>query len=860
MQAWTVACVDRLDPERIAFVGKPCFDPAPYLDDRGREVFLRPLQASAEPEEYVGALPSVQVHVVDEKREQFLELLDASGRLALFRPEEVRQQYLSGIFAVGKDADRDRMIMDARRPNVLERPLGRWIRSLASGEGLCRLQLLPHERVVFSGNDVRDFYHLFAVPRERALRNSLCMYIPEVRCRRFSAYRAAEHSTSKYLVPALNTLAMGDCQAVELAQTCHLCMAWREGVISPSMTLTLSGPAPRSSCFGGIVIDDFVVGQKVPRELAGTSPSEGALAADRLSQTYVRKGLIPHHGKAFRDQAKATFWGTDVDGEAGLIRGSLERAIPLMYVLLRVVSLRVATPSLLQVIAGSLVSLFIYRRRLLSLLDQVFAVAQHREANEVLQISPELQTELMLCALLLPLAVTNIRASVLPQVFATDASGWGEAEVSCEIPVSIAREAVRHSLRKSVWVRLLSPLQALARLHGDLRPDAELPDNQTYAMHPLWETLIRFPTYRLCWKAKSSRRRHINVSELRAFLRSERRQGHRHPESRGLRASDSQVTLGCVQKGRSSSKALNQELKQSLPNVLGNDIYSEGIFVDTKLNPADDPTRGAEIRAPSQSQPAWWESACQGDFSALDTWLHEVGQTFPVQWGIPDPSELLGPSWQHCQALPRTDGPPERRGSIPGASSGIRSDRAQGSMSHYKSSGSENVRHDITAGPEYHSCFSSDVSECLRSFKCSHFLWPRCKGSRQKVRTWDLSKPGYLDLFSGCKGVAKVVSKAADTWSLCIDIAHDPKLDLLDAELRGKLEFLISRGAFFAVGAAPACGSFSIAVTPAVRDAISPQGKPDISEAMQAKVALGNSISRWLVQVTTLCLANDIVF
>ena len=264
------------------------------------------------------------------------------------------------------------------------------------------------------------------------------------------------------------------------------------------------------------MIDDFVCGQKVSRSSARSSPSDGAQAAARLSDAYVREGLIPHTGKAFRDQIKATFWGTDIDGEAGIVRGSLQRAIPLMYVILRVLSVRAATPHLLQVIAGSLVSIFIYRRRLLSLLNQIFAVVQHLEADEVVHIGPELQTELMMCAVLLPLAATNIRALVLPQVCATDASGWGEAEVSCEIPLALAREAVRHSLRKSAWVRLLTPTQALARLHDDLDPEAELPGDHSFAMHPLWEVLLRFPKYKLRWKAQSERLRHINVSELRA--------------------------------------------------------------------------------------------------------------------------------------------------------------------------------------------------------------------------------------------------------------------------------------------------------------------------------------------------------
>ena len=44
-----------------------------------------------------------------------------------------------------------------------------------------------------------------------------------------------------------------------------------------------------------------------------------AKAAERLSEAYVREGLSPHTGTAFRDQTRATFWGTDVDGEAGLL-------------------------------------------------------------------------------------------------------------------------------------------------------------------------------------------------------------------------------------------------------------------------------------------------------------------------------------------------------------------------------------------------------------------------------------------------------------------------------------------------------------------------------------------------------------
>ena len=320
------------------------------------------------------------------------------------------------------------------------------------------------------------------------------------------------------------------------------------------------------------------------------------------------------------------------------------------------------------------------------------------------------------------------------------------------------------------------------------------------------------------------------------------------------------MTLGCIQKGRSSSAALNQELKQSLPNVLGNDIYSEGMYSDTKLNPADDPTRGAEIRGPSMSKPIWWDAAAQGDFAQLDQWLHQVGETLPVQWGIPDPAELLGENWDSCQALPRTDGPSEGMIPVP-----VIPDPCHEPVEHTCAFtvSSDGNQHDFCVrdpDAEQRSCFSPDVTACLRSFKSSHFVWPPRTSPNQPARSWDFSKPGYLDLFSGCRGVAKTVSRIADTWSLCIDIAQDPKLDLLAAELREKLEFLISAKVFFAVGAAPVCGSFSIAVTPAVRDITCPQGKPNISENMQRKVEIGNSFSRWLVRVAVLCLNLDLAF
>ena len=60
------------------------------------------------------------------------------------------------------------------------------------------------------------------------------------------------------------------------------------------------------------------------------------------------------------------------------------------------------------------------------------------------------------------------------------------------------------------------------------------------------------------------------------------------PNSRIAIRSDSQVLLGSVIRGRSSSSALNGQLRQALHGVLGQNCYFFWHYINTKDNPADD--------------------------------------------------------------------------------------------------------------------------------------------------------------------------------------------------------------------------------------------------------------------------------
>ena len=234
-----------IDPARLSFMGTPVFYPTPFLDDESVAIFERPLQCALDPDAFDGRVPFVQVHCSKEKKVALFSLLDSSGRLALHRGRDVRPRFAGGVFAVVKDSRRDRLILDARPANLLETPVTRWIPSLGSAESLTRL-VVPSDRCLrFSGNDLRDFYYMFRVSEERSKRNILCGPVPTAAVSGLNCFKD-EFWDSDLLYGALATMAMGDNQAVSLAQTCHLGMALQFGGVNPSNLLTLRGPLPRT--------------------------------------------------------------------------------------------------------------------------------------------------------------------------------------------------------------------------------------------------------------------------------------------------------------------------------------------------------------------------------------------------------------------------------------------------------------------------------------------------------------------------------------------------------------------------------------------------------------------------------------
>ena len=234
---------------RLQFPQAPSFDPLPFFDAETAELFMHPLDHAMDPSDYVGPVPNVSVHGSQkEKVELFKKLADCS-RLVVVPKEQARDPFVSGLFCVGKSNVLDRLILDARPPNLLEVGKSTWCSSMASCSGLGEILLQPDEDLCCSGLDLKDFFYQFVVGGQRIIRNTLAGTVSPAEASYIFGTKFSEEEGEVRV--ALATLAMGDLLACEFSQSAHLALCLRCGVLQPSELLTLRTPVPRGKVIRG---------------------------------------------------------------------------------------------------------------------------------------------------------------------------------------------------------------------------------------------------------------------------------------------------------------------------------------------------------------------------------------------------------------------------------------------------------------------------------------------------------------------------------------------------------------------------------------------------------------------------------
>ncbi len=887
--------------DRLDFQSEPSFDPSPFLDEQCRFIFQDPMSAAKKPDESFQEPPAVRIFGSDKEVWNLLWKLDQSGRLGAVKEEAVYTGFQAGLFSVGKDQNKDRLIFDSRPFNELESPPGRFIGSMASAANLTEIHLKEDQILTMSGTDLREFYYSFLVSKSREARNSLLIQTtPE----RIQGWRCLSEDLVGYkgvVFLALRTLAMGDTCAVELAQTAHIGILHQLGMISEKNLISMTRAIPRSLFSLGVVIDDLIMFQIVA---AGTNlaceETFGKQQMEAALERFESLGLIPHRGKTFFQDETAEFWGAMVEGRRGYVRASLRRVIPVLFATVGVLKLGVCSFGLLETLIGCWTSIFLFRRRLLSIFNVAYeALQRDARQNEVFKLSPGLVEELLLCVGLGPLAATYLRGKDQTQVYCSDASSRSYAVCAATLPVWLQSEVHRFRLRKTVWVKLLSPLKALNRLKGILPPAEELPAGVPLPSHPLWLELATVPQFKCIKKVLTKEGSHINVDELKGILVTERLAAHDSFPSRFFSLADSQVALGAVLKGRSSSLGLNTLLQGSLPVHLGCGMAGSYGFCPSESNCADDPTRNVPVRSPTKCPSSWWpnevEFSEERRLEMFDDWLASYGTSEWDLSGLPSLDELSGvvdedPGWKRTKKSKKfftgcANKKAQRNRTVPLVSA---AEFSEAYSSTRETDDSLSAR-EPTQGQSFSAC-SSFTPEVSRSQSAtvppaSQFrqvpsaellglprLSERAIAALKRVpraqfifpKDWKVSNDcrpdfaGYLDLYSGKRGVAKAVSSGKFCWSITFEIELGEQQNVLLEENQKLIAELIASKAVHTCGAAIACRSFSRAVRPPVRSRSCPEGFQQLSAVMQQKVDEGNVHALWLASIIRLCRTSEV--
>ena len=196
-----------------------------------------------------------------------LRQLDHSGRLFICPPDQIRMQHRARLFALLKGLDADRLILDCRPANGLEPQLCNWVQTMGAITPLLDIKLKPGYDLIAGGEDLGDYYYYYRVSDARARRNSISFLLSHDEAKTFESFPSHLPPAAHY-VPCLRTLAMGDLNAVEIGQESHLKLCLLEG-LNLQQFVTLRGKLPRGLWAAGVMIDDFIALQQLPRDFAG---------------------------------------------------------------------------------------------------------------------------------------------------------------------------------------------------------------------------------------------------------------------------------------------------------------------------------------------------------------------------------------------------------------------------------------------------------------------------------------------------------------------------------------------------------------------------------------------------------------
>ncbi len=283
----------------------------------------------------------------------------------------------------------------------------------------------------------------------------------------------------------------------------------------------------------------------------------------------------------------------------GRVGAGLELDFRTQLLVQRLLASGVATRDTWDAVVGHVSYLCLYRRELFCILEKVYGQGRHCENSEIFRFSQQARVELELTLAFAPLAAHQMRNQVSDRVWATDASEYKAAAVSTDVSSGGGERLWPHRAKRRRGRHLLTTReQIVAQLAEYDSSDSDDDDDGDPPVQKWTDSFAASRPWKPTFVYRTDPLEHINLKEARAVRTLSRRlascvadHGLRH-----LVLTDSAVVLGGFTKGRSPSNPLNRILRSSVGDRVCADIVLGFGHVSTKWNPADDPTRGKDVK------------------------------------------------------------------------------------------------------------------------------------------------------------------------------------------------------------------------------------------------------------------------